>query len=260
MQSIGFIGGGRVARILIGGWLQADQLPGDLLVHEPDDQVFAALKALASNAERVQLERVAAAEVVFIALHPPACATTLPALRSALRPGAIVISLAPKVTLATLEAGCGTGRVVRVIPNAPSLVGQGYNPMAYGQRCDSDARGIVAVLMSALGQAPEVDEGDLEAYAILSGMGPTYFWYQFDALRCAVRGLGLKDQAIDAALRATVAGSLATLLDSGLPPEGVMDLVPVKPLAGQEPVLRAAYLEALPALHAKIRPAPAPVG
>lgn len=259
MQSIGFVGGGRVVRILVGGWLRAGQPLGELLVHEPEDQAFAGLKALAPNAERAPLEGAAAAELVFIALHPPAFAAVLPAVRPAIRNNAIVISLAPKVTLESLEAGCGTPRVVRVIPNAPSIIGKGYNPVAFGPRCDAGARATVSGLLAPLGDAPEVAEADLEAYAILSGMGPTYFWYQLDALRQVVRGLGLKDQAVDAALRATITGTVATLLESGLTPDGVMDLVPVKPLAAQEPAMRAAYLEALPALHAKIRP-PALVG
>jgi pyrroline-5-carboxylate reductase len=178
----------------------------------------------------------------------------LPALRAAIRADAVVISLAPKVTLDSLESGCGTSRVVRVIPNAPSIVGKGYNPVAFGPRCDAGARATVSGLLAPLGDAPEVAEADLEAYAILSGMGPTYFWYQLDALRQVARGLGLQDHALDAALRATVTGTVATLLESGLTPEGVMDLVPVKPLAAQESAMRAAYLETLPALHARIRP------
>ena len=164
------------------------------------------------------------------------------------------MSLAPKVTLELLETGCGTPRVARVIPNAPSIVGQGYNPLAFGPRCDAAAKQSVLTLLAPLGQAPEVAEEDLEAYAILTGMGPTYFWYQWEALRQVVRGLGVKAEAGDAALRAMIAGAVSTLLDSGLSPEQVMDLVPVKPLAAHEPSMTAAYAEALPALHAKIHP------
>jgi hypothetical protein len=54
-----------------------------------------------------------------------------------------------------------------------------------------------------------------------------------------------------------VEGALATLFDSGLTPQGTMDLVPVKPLVDLEPSVTAAFRTALPALHAKIRPVPA---
>ncbi len=49
-------------------------------------------------------------------------------------------------------------------------------------------------------------------------------------------------------------GAVATLLDSGLQPREVVDLIPVKPLAEVEPAVTAAYHTALPALYAKIRP------
>jgi len=44
-----------------------------------------------------------------------------------------------------------------------------------------------------------VDECDLEAYAILTGMGPTYFWFRWQTLRDIAGNLGLTPAATDAA-------------------------------------------------------------
>jgi pyrroline-5-carboxylate reductase len=260
MRTIAFIGGGRVTRILVGGWRKADALPASILVHDTDDEAWRATAAAEPSLRRVSLEEAAAADVVFLALHPPAIGPVLGTVRPHLQPQAVVVSLAPKVTLQALEAGIGTSRLARMIPNAPSVIGQGFNPITYGPGLDTSARVELAALVAPWGPAPEVDESGLEAYAILTGMGPTYFWYQWDALRQVTRGLGLDPTAVDVALRAMVTGAVATLLDSGLSPDDVMDLVPVKPLAAQEPAMRTAYLEALPALHAKIHPAPALAG
>jgi len=57
MASVGFIGGGRVARILIGGWQRARALPQALLVCEPDDAAFRALEPHAPAAHRVSAGR-----------------------------------------------------------------------------------------------------------------------------------------------------------------------------------------------------------
>jgi pyrroline-5-carboxylate reductase len=86
-------------------------------------------------------------------------------------------------------------------------------------------------------------------------MGPTYFWFQWQALRELAGEFGLPAKDADAALMAMVDGSVATLLKSGLSASATMDLVPVKPLAEMEPTVTHAYRAALPALHAKIRPA-----
>jgi pyrroline-5-carboxylate reductase len=251
---VGFIGGGRVARVLVGGWRHAGALSFQVLVNEPDDAAFARLAGLCPEVRRSSMEEVAAAGVVFLALHPPVLASVVPALRPRLNAQAIVISLAPKIPLSTLAAGLGTSRVGRMIPNAPSIIGRGYNPVAFASGLDATARERLSALFAPLGAWPEVAEKDLEAYAILTGMGPTYFWYQWQALREVAGQMGLSADRADDALRHMLDGAQATLLQSGLPPAAVMDLVPVRPLEAIEASVSAAYRETLPALFAKIRP------
>jgi pyrroline-5-carboxylate reductase len=241
----GFVGGGRVTRVLVGGWRHAGVCPTAILVNEPDDAAFARLAALCPEVRRSPLEDVASTDVVFVALHPPVVASMIPVLRPCLDSQAIVVSLAPKIPLSTLAAGLGSARVVRMIPNAPSIIGLGYNPVAFCAELDAMARQTLW---------PEVDERDLEAYAILTGMGPTYFWYQWQALREVAGQFGLSPARADDALRHMLDGAVATLLQSGLPPAGVMDLIPVRPLEALEQSVTAGYRESLPALFAKIRP------
>jgi pyrroline-5-carboxylate reductase len=253
-ERVGFIGGGRVARVLVGGWRHHGVIPAEILINEPDDSAFSRLAALCPEVRRSSLEHVAAAEVVFLALHPPVLASVVPALRPCLSAQAIIISLAPKIPLSTLTAGLGTARVARMIPNAPSIIGRGYNPVAFAGGLDATARQDLSALFTPWGTWPEVDERHLEAYAIVTGMGPTYFWYQWQALREAAGQFGLSPERADEALQHMTSGALATLLQSGLSPAGVMDLVPVRPLEAIESGVTAAYRDTLPALFAKIRP------
>jgi hypothetical protein len=51
-----------------------------------------------------------------------------------------------------------------------------------------------------------------------------------------------------------VCGAASTLVDSGLTPAEVMDLVPVKSLAEMEPSVLEFYRTRLPALFQKIKP------
>ncbi len=252
---VGFIGGGRVVRVLVGGWRHASALSFPVLVNEPDDKAFAQLADACPEVRRASLGEVAAADVVFLALHPPVLASVVPALRPSLNPQAIVVSLAPKIPIVTLTAGLGTSRVVRMIPNAPSIIGQGFNPITIAGVLDAAGRQRLSALFAPWGVWPEVEERDLEAYAILTGMGPTYFWFQWQALRDVAGQMGMSADRADDALRHMLDGALATLLQSGLTPAGVMDLIPVRPLEAIEPSVSAAYREALPALFAKIRPA-----
>ena len=151
-------------------------------------------------------------------------------IKGSLKPGALVISLAPKFTIAKLiELLGGFTRLARAIPNAPSVMGAGFNPVAFGAALTAVDKTEVTTLFVPLGECPEVAEPKLEGYALLTGMGPTYFWFQLQALREVAAGFGLSDAEIAPALKLMVCGATRTLLESGLTPAEVMDLVPVKP-------------------------------
>jgi pyrroline-5-carboxylate reductase len=235
-------------------WQRAGVTPTHIKVTEPDDQAFAKLAERCPWIERASLEQVAAADIVLLALHPPAFGSLMPALRASLVPHAVVVSLAPKLTLAALKAGLGKVSIVRMIPNAPSIIGRGFNPVVYDPAVTQATRETLAPLFGAWGACPEVPEAELEAYAVIAAMGPTYFWYQWQALRDAAQSFGLSPARADESLRQMLDGALATMLDSGLSPEAVMDLVPVRPLQGIEADVKAAYERELPAVFARIHP------
>jgi pyrroline-5-carboxylate reductase len=255
-SGIGFIGGGRVARILLSGWKKANALPGNIVVSDPNAETLAKLKTDFPTIEITGDNRkVAAQSVVFIAVHPPAMMATLADIRDSIMGCRLVVSLAPKFTLAKLaEALGGHMNVARMIPNAPSVIGAGFNPMTFSPSVSGEAKQEFRSLMTTLGECPEVAEGKLEGYALLTAMGPTYLWFQLQALREVAAGFGLTDDEVVPALSHMVSGATRTLLESHLTPAQVMDLIPVKPLADDEAAIKAAYQNRLPALFAKIKP------
>lgn len=128
---IGFVGGGRVTRIMLGGWAKANQMPAEIVVSDLDAGALARLASAFPNVRPVGNENSQAAgqDIVFLAVHPPHVGAVLADVESSLRPDAILVSLAPKWTMEKL-AGLLNGftRIARMIPNAPSIVGRGYNP------------------------------------------------------------------------------------------------------------------------------------
>ncbi len=257
LPSIGFIGGGRVARILLGGWRRAGVEVAQVVVCEPDDAAFAALeKAVPGVAlRRGDASEAAKQSVVFLAVHPPKLAEASASVAGHLSDDAIVVSLAPKFTLGKLQEMLGGfSRLARLIPNAPSLIGRGFNPIAYSDALHDADREKIHSLLSPLGELPEVAEETLEAYAIIAAMGPTYFWPQWQELESLAAEFGLQHQDAQAALRAMTVGAVEMLTSSELTPEEVVDLIPVKPLADFEPELRNAYRSRLTALYDKIHP------
>lgn len=253
--TIGFIGGGRIVSIFLAGWKRAGAMPSSIVVSDPNPAVLTALQAAYPGVRAVDAVQAAGQDVVFLSVHPPVFKDAVSALRPAIKPGAIVVSLAPKFTTAKIaELLGGFARIARAIPNAPSIVGQGYNPVVLSPALSATDRDTVIRLLTPLGECPEVAEPKLEAYAILSAMGPTYFWYQFYELIALGESFGLTPAEAQTGVARMLAGAMDTITQSGLRPEQVKDLVPVKPLAELEPTVADAYRSKLTALMEKIKP------
>jgi len=256
-KTIGFVGGGRVTRIFLAGWKRGGALPARIVVSDCNAETLAKLKIQFPSIETAPGNSAAAAsqDIVFLAVHPPVMAEVAAGIKGSLKPGALVVSLAPKFTIAKLtELLGGFVRLARVIPNAPSIVNFGFNPVAFGMALTVTDKTEVTALLSTLGECPEVAEEKLEAYAVLSAQGPTFLWFQLQALREVVAGFGLSEAEIAPALKRMVCGATRTLLESGLTPGEVMELIPVKPLAEMEKTVTEMYQTRLPAIYQKIKP------
>jgi pyrroline-5-carboxylate reductase len=253
--TIGMVGGGRVSRILLAGWKRAHRSRPQVVVSDTDAGIRERLEAEFPSIVITADNREAARQgLVLFALHPPAFPDVLGEIKESLAPGAILVSLAPKWTMGRISGLLGGfNRLARIIPNAPSVVNNGYNPLSFSERLTPEDRARVLALFAPLGACPEVAEDTLEAYAIVAAMGPTYLWYQLYQLMDLGVEFGLTRDAAAEAVAAMVDGTSATMAASGLTPEGVMDLIPVKPLAALEPSVKEAYVTTLAALHKKLK-------
>jgi pyrroline-5-carboxylate reductase len=255
-NTVGFIGGGRIARIILGGWKRAGFLPAEVVVSETNAETLEKLTAQFPTVRSTPDASwpLGQMEFIFVALHPPVLLDALKPLAGHLRNDAVMVSLAPKVTVARLtEALGGFNRVARAIPNAASFVGAGFNPVSFGPGLDETGREQVLRLLRPLGACPVVQEEHLEAYAVLTAMGPTYFWFQFQQLREVGRSFGIAPAELDAALAAMVVGAAQTFFGSGLSAQDVMDLVPVKPMHDAEEAIRIAFKSRLSEIYQKLK-------
>lgn len=255
-KTIGFVGGGRITRIVLEGWRRANAMPANILMSDCNADTLAKLKTQFPGVQTTGDSHAAAAQdIVFLAVHPPVMAEVATTIKDRVKPGAIVVSLAPKFTIAKLNGLLGGfARLVRDIPNAPSVVNFGFNPVAFAPALSAADKNEITALLSPLGECPEVAEEKLEAYAVLTAMGPTYLWFQLQAMREVAAGLELSDAEITPALKRMVCGAARTLLESGLTPAEAMDLIPVKPLAEMEPQVSEMYRTRLPGIYQKIKP------
>ena len=108
-------------------------------------------------------------------------------------------------------------------------------------------------MLGILGETFPADESKMEAYAIVSAMLPTYFWFQWKKLIELGIEFGLGHYEAREAVLQSMYGSLETYFNSGMLPDEVIDLIPVKPIGDHEGEIEAIYETRLRELFSKIK-------
>ncbi|MCX6873075.1 MAG: NAD(P)-binding domain-containing protein [Verrucomicrobia bacterium] len=254
--TIGFIGGGRITRIFLEGWARAQRTPAATIVSDPNQDALDSLKSRFPGILTTPDNAIAARQdLVFLAVHPPLIAEVASGIRDHLQPGAVLVSLAPKFTMSKLTGLLGGfARLARVIPNAPSIIGAGFNPVAFASALSGEDKKQLTGLLANLGKCPEVAEEKLEIYALFTARGPTYFWFQFYELLGFAETSGLTIDEAQCGLSAMVAGALKTMTVAGLGREEVMDLIPVKAPDELRAPVTEVFRKQLPTILEQIKP------
>jgi pyrroline-5-carboxylate reductase len=254
-QSIGFIGGGRVTRILLQAFKNKNAYFSKIVVTDTNPDVAGNLKKSFPDIQVDNASVAASQDIVFISLHPPVVMDTLELIKSYININTIVISLAPKITIAKISSKLNLAKnIARLIPNATSYINEGYNPVCFSSEFTQKEKQIVLDLLRLMGNTFEVPEEKLESYAIMSAMLPTYFWFQWKELAEIGQKIGLSGKESNDSINDTLVASLNLMFKSGLTPQEVMDLIPVKPIGEHESQIAEIYETKLIGLFEKIKP------
>ncbi|KFH40589.1 Pyrroline-5-carboxylate reductase-like protein [Hapsidospora chrysogenum ATCC 11550] len=200
---IAFIGGGNMASAIIGGLLSANKIPkSHVSVSAPSEATRSSHAARGVTVTPSNVEAATGAHVVVIAVKPAIAKSVCEELRGAwdkLAEHPIIISVAAGTTVGAMREWLGGGRVsvVRVMPNTPSLVGEGAAGV-YAEDVDDSQRGLVNGILSSMCRVVEwVDKEELiNVVTSVSGSGPAYFFAMVEHMTASAKAMGLPaDQA-----------------------------------------------------------------
>jgi pyrroline-5-carboxylate reductase len=254
-KSLGFIGGGRITKILLQAFQNKNAKFSRIVVTDTSSEVSTNLKRIFPLVQFENASVAASQDIVFISLHPPVIMDTLELLKSDIKSSATVISLAPKINLAKISSKLNRVKnIARLIPNATSYINEGYNPVCFAADFAKNERREILDLLGILGLTFEVAEEKLESYAIMSAMLPTYFWFQWKELAEIGLKIGLNEKECKDSIFETIFASLNLMYKSGLTPNEVIDLIPVKPIGEHESQIAEIYKTKLIGLFEKIKP------
>ncbi|MGY6630980.1 MAG: pyrroline-5-carboxylate reductase [Wenzhouxiangella sp.] len=209
-NTLTFIGGGNMARALIGGALAAGTPAGQITVVDPGEPARQACDQQFGVPTLEGLDRNSAgADVIILAVKPQVMDAALAALAPLRGPNSVVISVAAGVTLARMASILGSDcPLVRAMPNTPALFGAGISGLVASDSCSEAQRESASAVLSAAGQCVWLEDEELmDVVTAVSGSGPAYFFRFVEALAAAGQQAGLAPDIADQLARQTAVGA-----------------------------------------------------
>nr|AAO32084.1 pyrroline-5-carboxylate reductase [Hordeum vulgare subsp. vulgare] len=222
---LGFVGAGNLAESIARGVAASGVLPASAVRTAPHRRperaaAFASLGAtiLASNAQVVD-----DSDVIVISVKPQIVKQVLVELKPLLSEEKLLVSIAAGIKMKDLQDWSGQRRIIRVMPNTPSAVGQAASVMCLGETATENDENRVKSLFSAIGKLAAEEKFD--PVTGLSGSGPAYIFLAIEAMADGGVAAGLpRDLALGLAAQ-TVLGAATMVSETGKHPGQLKDQV-----------------------------------
>ena len=220
--SIAFIGGGNMARSLIGALVRSGMPTERIAVAEPN----AALRQQLADDFDVDVfvdgtDAARAADIVVLAVKPQVmrsvCTSLAPVLATK---HPLVISIAAGLRIEQIDQWLGGGfPLVRCMPNTPALIGAGAAGKIANAAVDRAGCALAETILGTSGTAVWIAHEDLmDTVTAVSGSGPAYFFLLIEALEDAGAKQGLPRETARALAIQTCLGAARMASEDGEAP------------------------------------------
>ena len=224
----GFIGCGNMAAAIINGALAKGILA--------KDDILASVKT-ESSAKKIQetigiacttdnLFVASQADYLFLAVKPQFCEEVALEVQGKRKKEQVLVSIAAGKTLAWLKEKFGENeKIIRTMPNTPALVGEGITGVCPDDLVSQEETDLVLKLLNSFGKAAVVTEPILDIVGAVSGSSPAFVFMFIEALADGAVAEGMpRAQAYTFAAQ-SVLGSAKMVLETGLHPGSLKDMV-----------------------------------
>ena len=194
-MKIAFLGGGNLATALIGGLIAKGTSPREISVIELNP---AARERLAEK-YRVHVTTapdamVQAAEVLVLAVKPQDMKAALRSI-SGFSQEKLIVSVAAGIRLDSLSRWLGGHRkIVRAMPNTPSLIGAGIAGLYPDPSVGADEKKKAEDILRAVGEVVWLAEEKLiDPVTAVSASGPAYVFWFIEHMAASAMKLGIPE-------------------------------------------------------------------
>jgi pyrroline-5-carboxylate reductase len=215
-MKITFIGAGNMAEAIVAGIVGKAIVGADAVcvtdINEERLAHFVEQYGVGRSSDNAAAVREA--DVVVLSIKPQVFPDLWPVIEGSLKPEALVVSIMAGIPSARIAGGKPI-RVVRVMPNTPSLVAKGAAGIAAGEFATTADLRFAEKLLGAVGIAVIVKEEEIDAVTALSGSGPAYVFYLLEGMLAAAEQMGLEKNVSRELALATVIGAATLMQESG---------------------------------------------
>lgn len=218
---IAFIGGGNMARSIIGGLISSCWQADNIFVSDPS-KAQRNLLAQQFNIACYEHNKQCAsrANIVVLSVKPQVLKQAVQSIRTILKHNPLLISIVAGIKISTIIKWLGEEMpqeipIVRAMPNTPALVNCGVSGLLANAHADSFHKQTAAQIMQAVGQVIWVDsESDIDTVTGISGSGPAYFFKLMEIMMNVAQANGLDSTAAKTLVLQTALGAARLAVDS----------------------------------------------
>ena len=227
-RTVGFVGAGNMGEALIKGLVVANVVPAKS-IYSADvrgERLTELAKQFGIQAAADNSDLVSRCDVVILAVKPQIMEPVLREIAPAVTRQKLLISIAAGVSTAKIRAMLNRdARLIRVMPNTPALVLEGVTAIAKGQHLEPGDLDTAREIFKAVGRVVILDEDLMDAVTGLSGSGPAYVAVVIESLADGGVRMGLDRITAMTLATQTVLGAAKLLLETGLHPGALKDMV-----------------------------------
>ena len=225
---IGFIGAGNMGQAIVGGIIKAGLVPlENILMSDLHKPILEKVKEKYSIGVTTDNKLVAEkSDILVLAVKPNLYPIVISEIKDLVKENVIIVTIAAGKSIESTEKAFEKDlKIIRTMPNTPALVGEGMTAMCVNKLITEEDIKDVSKLLSCFSKVELVSESLIDAVTSVSGSAPAYVYMFIEAMADAAVLQGMaRDKAYKFAAQ-TVLGSAKMVLETGLHPGVLKDMV-----------------------------------
>lgn len=227
-RKIGIIGCGNMGRAMLSALLKSSDISNDDIIvsTKRENSAEKIRNDFKVKTTLVNSEVAERSNILFLAVKPHFFKEVIEEIKDKINNDTIIISIAAGITISQIEEWFGKDiKLVRSMPNTPSLVGEGMSAICPNKNITSDELNYVGKLYNSFGKYEILEEKDFHAFIALCGSSPAYIFMFIEAMADAGVKLGIPRAKAYKLVEQSVLGSAKLALETGKHPGVLKDEV-----------------------------------